>query len=142
MEPANHNSVDIKNVYYCCNNRLFMPVNYFTGFIYQHIFVSGFRILLHTELKNALDSRKGLKIFVVSVIRLQIFFSASVRRFVCSISNNICGVKATLIPFRDVRKLLWKYPTAHIYTISGSVWKQLQEQRSHSLLQLPSTTPM
>jgi len=37
METANNNSVNIKNMYYCCNNPLFMPVNYCTGFIYQHI---------------------------------------------------------------------------------------------------------
>jgi len=56
MENANHNSVDSKNIYeyYCCNNRLFMPVNYFTGFILSSHIVSGFRILLLPELKNAL----------------------------------------------------------------------------------------
>lgn len=37
METANHNSVASKNIYYCCNNRLFMPVNYFNVFIYQYI---------------------------------------------------------------------------------------------------------
>jgi hypothetical protein len=54
METANHNSDDSKNINYCCNNRLFMPVNYITGFIYQHILSRVLESCFITELKNAL----------------------------------------------------------------------------------------
>ena len=148
METANHNSFDIRNIYITVKKSA-TPASQLLYWTYlsTHI-VSDFRILLYTELKNALagydhSKRKTFEKFrCFSYVFTYIFVSAAVRRFVCSISNNKCDMKATLKPFHDVRKLLYKCSTTHIYAVSGSIWKALHEYRSHSLLQFLSHTPM